>query len=172
MMSSVANRKSSFDIRVQLILIVLLVAVAACQKWPPEQDALIDHYMQKRAEFDALADKIESSEYLTVSHGGYDGGVHVTTRDRQRQLLAGPEGEGFRQLLESAGIFLVIRDAEFVSATPYRNTLRSGEILSVSFLRGMEVRDEENCSVVGPSAPAKRCLLKLDEHWSLSYSWE
>ena len=150
----------------------LLLLVAACDSWPPEEKEARKHFVENRESFERLAEKMRGTDYWRVSIRGLPGVVVTPGTDGEEQFVIDDDPE-WRQLLTAVRMFMVLQEDGAVWMSPggfwgdQKNRLGHNGFSHYPEL----LNDFKVCRPEYERIQCGRCAVPLGDDWFIHYVW-
>ena len=162
-------------------IILCLVAVSGCDKWPPYHEDLEARFTNSREAFEALEAKILETDYNHVSHTGIYGipkFKETTSVVAYKDSEEGQESDfieddpEWNSLLIAASVFAVGNDEGVVSFTFLGPIEERGRMVFVEIIHSAERREPlKECLQKHKEIECGLCAFDLSEDWFVQYYW-
>lgn len=157
-----------------ILMPVLFVLCSACERWPPAESDLREHFTEKRHAFEALAEKIRSSEFGHVSRG-FGSEIYVVPAAGDYNDRFKPENSvDWLSLLDATRMSLVDRDSDNSVSFDASFLFPDSESRTglIAYVNDAELHDSATiCDPDHEKIPCGYCVVGLGDDWFISYLW-
>ena len=162
--------------RIETSLIVLTLALSSCSNWPSDAEALRSRFLENRNEFEMLATMLQESDFESVEViRGSDALFASETDANGVGFVQSEQASTWVDLLRRTNtrrLFAIDRDSA-VQFNQLSNAFDDDSLWVVAIVREEHRTDLLiECELNFRELSCGKCGWRLEERWSLIYSWQ